>query len=79
MLIGIPVYTYSVGFGSYLKDGYNALLTTGSNPSEWAESFARISNVEAMNEIGQRGREFAEAHFDINEVGLHFYNTLSTV
>lgn len=78
MLLGIPILTYEVGFGESLSDGHNAVLTRGSDPSDWALSMERLVDRDLMRTIGSNALKFADKNFESGAVTGHFVNAVKT-
>jgi glycosyltransferase involved in cell wall biosynthesis len=81
LAMGKPVVLPATNLGNYLEDGVDCLLLRRGDAIEIADAMERVfSDGDLAEQIGRRGRAFAEEHFDwrMSAAVLHrFYDRLT--
>ena len=68
MAMAKPILTCRCGFGESLEHGGNAFLMDGADPAEWVASIQLTQDAALRYEVGKKGREFAQQHFEAPRV-----------
>jgi FkbM family methyltransferase len=68
MAMAKPILTCRCGFGESLENEFNAFLTDGDDPTDWAITIAGSLDLAKREFVGNNGRHFAEKYFNSDRV-----------
>jgi glycosyltransferase involved in cell wall biosynthesis len=81
MAMGRPIITTDVpGCREVIKDGLNGLLIPAKDPEALCKAMAQLSQADpgVLVKMGEEGRRFAEAQFDVRKVNNLILGALVT-